>query len=113
MLTKKKIEQRITKLLLDLILAEINPTKVMLFGSYAKGLATDQSDMDLAVWAEQFTGYRSNDIERISPIISKYPLLELHPFKANETTNPFIEEILQTGIDYSSLIGPIKSQENN
>jgi len=43
--------------LLDLILAEINPTKVMLFGSYVKGLATNQSDMDLAVWAMQFTRF--------------------------------------------------------
>lgn len=113
MLTKKKIEQRINGLLKDLILVDIQPTKVLLFGSYAKGLATDQSDMDLAIWADQFTGYRSIDIERISPIISKYPLLELHPFKSNETYTPFMDEILQTGIDYTSLIGLQKTKANN
>jgi predicted nucleotidyltransferase len=113
MLTKKKIEQRICSLLSDLILVDIQPTKVLLFGSYSKGLATEQSDMDLAIWADQFTGYRSIDIERISTIISKYPLLELHPFKSNEKYNPFMDEILQTGIDYSSLISYQKSKVNN
>ncbi len=104
MVTRKNIEQRILGLVLDLKEAGIQPTKVILFGSYAKGVATDNSDIDVAIWANKFTGSRSIDIENIASIMSKYPLLELHPFHSSEKTNPFTNEILQTGIDYTQLI---------
>lgn len=76
----------------------------MLFGSYASGKTTDQSDIDVAVWAKGFTGARSFDIENVAHIISKYPLVELHTFSADDELTPFTEEILKTGRDYSLFL---------
>ncbi|MCF8341678.1 MAG: hypothetical protein K9I82_11930 [Chitinophagaceae bacterium] len=50
------------------------------------------------------TGARTIDILKLANILKKYPIVELHPFQENEPSNPFIEEIIKTGIDYSNLI---------
>lgn len=42
---------------------KITPSKIILFGSYAKGQPHRHSDIDLAVISPQFSGM--NDIERI------------------------------------------------
>jgi predicted nucleotidyltransferase len=104
MVRKSIIENWIKSLLNEMILLGFQPQKVILFGSYAKGKANDNSDIDLAIWAKGFTGSRSIDIPQLANILKKYPIVELHPFQANETSNPFIEEIIKTGIDYSNLI---------
>jgi predicted nucleotidyltransferase len=100
MLTRKALTQRITGFITDLKAAGYSPSRVVLFGSYAKGRIHEASDIDLAVWDKKFTGCGTADIEPIASIISKYPLVELHPFteEDNELTNPFIKEILKHGI---------------
>lgn len=104
MVRKSIIENSIKSLLDDMILLGYEPQKVILFGSYAKGNANDNSDIDLAIWAKGFTGARAIDILKLANILKKNPIVELHPFQANEPSNPFIEEIIKTGIDYSNLI---------
>jgi predicted nucleotidyltransferase len=99
MLTRKALNQRISGFLSDLKNAGYSPSKVMLFGSYAKGCPTNLSDIDLAVWDKKFTGCGTVDIEPIASIVSKYPLLELHPFSEEDTedNNPFVKEIVKHG----------------
>ena len=74
--------------------------KAILFGSVAKGLNSEQSDIDLAIWGSNFTGCLSEDIVLFASIRIKYPRLEVHTFHSSETadTNPFIGEILNHGI---------------
>ncbi len=76
------------------------PERIILFGSYAKGSATDSSDIDVAIWANGFSGMRLLDLEKLAPIKSKYPIIEIHPFSIIDTSenNPFIAEIERTGI---------------
>jgi predicted nucleotidyltransferase len=81
------------------------PTKAVLFGSYAKGNAHELSDIDLAIWDNKFTGCLPVDVESILDIKIKFdPLLEVHTFhsSATEETVPIIREILMTGIPVDS-----------
>lgn len=100
MLTRKALNQRIANFVEDLKTAGYSPSRVVLFGSYAKGKPNEMSDVDLAIWDKKFTGCGTEDIEPIASIISKYPLLELHTFSEEDTesNNPFVKEILDHGV---------------
>ena len=50
MLTRKALNQRIEDFVADLRTAGYTPSRVLLFGSYAKGHPNEASDVDLAVW---------------------------------------------------------------
>ena len=80
--------------------------RVILFGSYAKGNATDDSDVDLLVVAptkerffERMASVRRlirdlRDGLAVSPIVLTPAELK----KRREAGDPFVREILQTGI---------------
>jgi predicted nucleotidyltransferase len=74
---------------------------VYLFGSYAKDMAHDRSDIDIAVVSETFG---SNVIEnRVSVSLLGYkvhPDIEAHPFSVEDWkyVTPFIKEIKNTGV---------------
>lgn len=76
-------------------------SKVMIFGSVAKGNTHSNSDIDVAMWDSRFTGCRPIDCESIAPLLHRFPLIELHSFEENETADdqPFIAEILNHGVD--------------
>jgi uncharacterized protein len=101
MFTRKAVIKIIRDFVLDLKQHGYNPTKVILFGSYAKGTPHTHSDIDLAIWDHSFTGARPIDVENIiKKKIKRPPLLELHTFHSSDTpeTDPFIGEILNHGI---------------
>ena len=100
------LNSRIAGFVHDLAAAGYGPTRIILFGSYAKGTPHEWSDIDLAVWAKGFDGARVIDVPRVAPLLRPYPDIQLHPFAAGETKaeNPFIEEIERTGKDYSHLL---------
>lgn len=100
MFTRKSLTKYIDSFLTDLKAAGYEPTKAVLFGSYASGTPNENSDIDLAVWDKRFIGLGMIDIEPILSIVSKYHTIELHPFPDGETENenPFIGEILKLGI---------------
>ena len=74
---------------------------VMLFGSYAKNLANDRSDIDIAVVSKSFGDDIANDFARLYVIAYGINAeIEPHPFsykRWNDTT-PFIREIMETGV---------------
>ena len=105
MVTTKTLESRIQGLAKDLKTAGFAPSKIMLFGSYVSGKANELSDIDVAVWAKGFSGTRVLDIEKIASIVSKYPMIEVHTFSSDDNSiNPFTEEILKTGKDYTKYL---------
>jgi predicted nucleotidyltransferase len=103
MFTIRLAKQIITNLIDDLRRAGYNPTRVILFGSVAKGKAHALSDIDVAIWDERFTGCRPIDIESLVKILHRYPRVEVHTYPAEETRedNPFIKEIEKKGIEIS------------
>lgn len=100
MVTRKTAIKQINELLSLLMANGYRPTKAYLFGSVAKGTQHEHSDIDLALWDARFTGSLTIDYEPIKRILTRFPLIELHTFAAeeDESDNPFIAEIKASGI---------------
>ena len=77
--------------------------KAVLFGSYAKGTATEYSDIDICFFSHAFENKRSVDIViDLLGIAGKYHpdfCIEPRAFPTSEidNDNPFVREILRTG----------------
>jgi predicted nucleotidyltransferase len=84
---------------------ELPVEKVVLFGSYAKETATEQSDVDICFFLKSYDGKRKVDL--VAHILSiggdKYSHIGFEPivFETSEIQrdNPFVREILATGIE--------------
>jgi len=84
---------------------ELPVDKALLFGSYAKGYASEQSDIDICFFLKDYNGKRRVDL--LTQILSiggeKYNGTFFEPivFETAEihNDNPFIREILATGKD--------------
>jgi len=81
--------------------------KVVLFGSYAKGTATNQSDIDICFFLDNFGGRRRVDIiKELLGLMRKYRGVYFEPivFPTAEiqNDNPFVKEILRTGIEIAA-----------
>ena len=75
--------------------------RAYIFGSYAKGLQSKWSDIDVALVSDQFEGDMFNDRCRLSPYVVKIDTdIETHPFSTKDFSedNPFVKEIIKTGI---------------
>ena len=78
--------------------------KVILFGSYAKGTATEQSDIDICFFLSSFGDRRRVDIiKELLGLMHKYRGIYFEPtvFPTVEiqNDNPFVKEILRTGVE--------------
>ena len=82
---------------------ELPVDKALLFGSYAKGYASEQSDIDICFFLKNYNGKRRVDL--ITQILGiggdKYRGAFFEPivFETSEieNDNPFVREILATG----------------
>lgn len=75
--------------------------EAILFGSYAKGNYQKWSDIDIALVSDIFVGDRIDDKDKIRSItLSVSSEIEVMPFAPKDFNlqNPFVEEILKTGI---------------
>ncbi|MEW6654894.1 MAG: nucleotidyltransferase domain-containing protein [Bacteroidota bacterium] len=74
--------------------------KVLLFGSYATGNFTEDSDIDLLLISDQFTDNIFDNLKLYSRINIKYPIIETHPHSTTSYNNgnEFIEEIEKSTI---------------
>ena len=74
---------------------------VYLFGSWAQGRGTEWSDIDLAVVSSAFEGTKFYDRRKLyRAIIDIDVSIEPHPYRPQDfnESNPFVLEILNTGI---------------
>ncbi|MEZ0537221.1 nucleotidyltransferase domain-containing protein [Caldicellulosiruptoraceae bacterium PP1] len=72
-----------------------------LFGSYVKGTFNEDSDIDIAIVSEQFTGDIIEDTFRLMRFRRDIDLrIEPHPFTPNDFVddNPLVSEIKKYGI---------------
>lgn len=101
-----RIPKSIQKIIQDYIIKlsqEISIHKVILFGSYAKGNTNKYSDVDIAVFSDDF-----KDMSRVDGIhflllsAMDYDIdIEPQPFTMDEYEQPvgLVDEILRTGIE--------------
>jgi predicted nucleotidyltransferase len=75
--------------------------KVFLFGSYAKDLAHEWSDIDLLLVSDQFGDNIFDNLKLYSKINIKYPIIETHPYPTEyfRTGDDFIAEILKECVE--------------
>jgi len=85
------------------IVAAERPEKVILFGSYASGTATENSDVDLLVISRSDLPLREREVRLTRHLFGSgvpYDLLMLTPEEVEERLHrngPFIREILSSG----------------
>jgi hypothetical protein len=81
---------------------KISIEKAYLYGSYAKGNATEHSDIDIALISNDFVGDRFDDrLKMTSSIIKTDSRLEPLPYRPEDfqMNDPLVVEILSTGIE--------------
>jgi uncharacterized protein len=96
-----KTIKNIKKYILELERNKIPIKKAILSGSYAKGLAKPESDIDVALISDVFSGDRFKDRRRIIPLRRKIDSrIEPLPFTPEDFDNGgmLAEEIKKNGI---------------
>ena len=81
---------------------KIEIEKIYLFGSYARGTATDESDIDIAIISNDFEGDRFLDRRKIVPLRRNIDRrIEPIPFRTEDFTksDPLALEIMTNGIE--------------
>lgn len=82
--------------------AGIQVEKTYLFGSYAHGKATENSDIDLAIISKDFKGNRFDDRRLLVPLRRDIDLrLEPIPYRPEDfaENDPLAIEIMENGIE--------------
>ena len=93
-------EQAIIKVseFIEAIKSKYHPQKVALFGSYAKGTYTQNSDIDVAVIVDEIHGDFLEETQGLYKIRRKIDLsIEPVLLEVNGDNSRFLEEILSTG----------------
>lgn len=101
MFTKNATVEYIMQFVAACNLQNIVFDKVILFGSYATGDATEESDIDLLLVSKQF-GYDKWDNARLLARILKnfYPIeAHTYPLDSYLAGDPFIKEVTAKGLD--------------
>ncbi len=77
--------------------------RAILFGSFAHNQQHEWSDIDLALFADDFIGLAALDKERFRSlhVMPKFMSIETHTFPSQrlEEGDPFVEEIKRTGVE--------------
>jgi predicted nucleotidyltransferase len=82
----------------DAVNREFSPSSIMLFGSYAKGNARDESDIDVAVIFNGFTGNRLDDDARLWRLTENInDEIEPHLLDITQDKSGFVKHVVKTG----------------
>ncbi|MBT9148760.1 MAG: nucleotidyltransferase domain-containing protein [Dehalococcoidia bacterium] len=82
----------------------VKPEKMILYGSFAKGMAAEGSDIDLLIVSEDFQGMNIRERSELlgmaaARILAPIQAEGLTPQEVTETEeDSFLEEILQSGV---------------
>jgi predicted nucleotidyltransferase len=99
-----KVVYGVVKNFADEVRKQFSVGKVILYGSYAKGTATKDSDVDVCFFLTNINDDNWFDISRqIFEISHEYldNYIEPRVYHVNDLddNNPFIEEVIRTGIE--------------
>jgi tRNA nucleotidyltransferase (CCA-adding enzyme) len=103
MLTQDAAIETVKNYANEIISSGVSLRKVILFGSFAKGTQHEWSDIDVALVADEFSGFTFADKNRFSRIGIKAPYIRIqsktYPTHYFLHGDPFIDEIKRTGIE--------------
>ena len=108
MVTKETAIKTAKSFVNDCQLSGLTFHRVLLFGSVAKGLTHEWSDIDLLLISNQFGDNIFDNLKLYSKINIKYPIIETHPYPTKYFIdgNDFIKEISRESIE---IFTPIQS----
>ena len=97
MLDKKQVMKYVSEYA-ELVKKELSPFAIVLFGSHAKGNARDESDIDVAVIFNGFTGDWLNTSALLWKLCRDVSL-DIEPILLDETQDQsgFVQNIYKTG----------------
>ena len=112
MLTREEVIKKVQQFTQEILSSGVPLERVILFGSYAKNKANNDSDIDVALVSTIFNGFGYEDRKHFSKINIKKQFvdIETRTFASTyfEKGDPFIAEIIQTGIElYNSKMNKI------
>jgi predicted nucleotidyltransferase len=83
----------------DAVKANYNYSRMILFGSYAKGNYNDDSDIDIAVIFKDYSSITDMQLELMRLRRKIDSRIEPHPFRESEfdLSNPIVNEIIRFG----------------
>jgi predicted nucleotidyltransferase len=98
---QKKDREMIKKYINFLRENDFDIEKVYLFGSHAKGMITEDSDIDLAVVFKELSDSFDMQVQLMKLRRKFDTRIEPHPFKESDfnPSNPLAREILDTGLE--------------
>jgi predicted nucleotidyltransferase len=65
------LNEKVKKIIKEKIYNEIKPKQIILFGSYAYGTATEDSDIDLIIVEQKILGSKVKEAVKIKKILSE------------------------------------------
>jgi predicted nucleotidyltransferase len=76
-------------------------SRAILFGSSAKNLMNDDSDIDIALFSDNFSDNILKNLDIIGKAAIKFPEIDLHTFpsKSYKGKSLMMDEIKRTGIE--------------
>lgn len=79
----------------------LNFNKVLLFGSYAKGLAHESSDIDLLLISKEFTDDVFANLRQYAKVNIRFPQIETHPYsyKRYIEGDEFLQQVIKEGVE--------------
>ena len=102
MLTQDVAIETVRNYAIDIEARGVHLRTVILYGSFAKGTQHEWSDIDVALVADEFTGFTFNDCKLYSGLGIRKSYIRIeektYPTDYFNQGDPFIEEILRTGI---------------
>jgi predicted nucleotidyltransferase len=97
MLDKGAIVKDVTKYA-EAVTKEFSPSYIMLFASYAKGNARDESDIDVAVIFDGFTGNWLDAAARLWRLTEDINYeIEPHLLDITQDKSGFVRHVIKTG----------------
>lgn len=104
MVTQEIVIKRLEQLADDIKKMGIHLRRVVLYGSYAKNMQHQWSDIDVAFVADEFKSIGYADVKLFSSLLIKKPNIDIQPrtYNTRDFTperDPFVEEILKNGIE--------------
>ena len=102
MLTQDAVIETVRSYARDIEAKGVNLRCVFLYGSFAKGTQHEWSDIDVALVADDFTGFYLDDKKLFPYVGIKKPYIRIeaktYPTDYFQEGDPFINEIKKTGI---------------
>lgn len=101
MVTQETAINESKKFIIDLQNFGLNLKKAYLFGSFLDNRQHNDSDIDVAIVADEFIGVGPVDVKLILEILRKYKTIHATTYSSSDLNegNPFLDYIRKTGME--------------